>query len=49
MAYNRHIGAAAPFPSGPLPTPEEMNSLRHAAWGRDIRRLRSVVSRLFHQ
>ena len=47
MPYNRHIGHSAPLPSGALPTEEEMASLRHRAWNRDVRGLRRAVGRLF--
>lgn len=49
MVYNRYIAAEAPFPSGPLPTTEEMTGLRHAAWSRDVRRVQRVIGRLFHR
>ena len=47
MAYNRYIGHAAPLPSGALPTEEELATLRHQAWNRDVRSLRRAVGRLF--
>tara|TARA_R110002072_G_scaffold27771_3_gene90055 strand:+ start:1951 stop:2097 length:147 start_codon:yes stop_codon:yes gene_type:complete len=47
MAYNRHIGHSAPLPTGALPTQEEMSTLRHQAWDRDVRNVRRAIGRLF--
>ncbi len=47
MAYNREIGHAAPFPTGALPTTEELTALRHQAWSRDVRNFRQAMARLF--
>ena len=40
MPYNPEIGQKAPFPSGPLPTQEELDSLVRRA---DERRARAIV------